>query len=172
MDTYAKLGFYFNESNRDSSFFYLDQSIPLAEKLKLKLYEADLLGNWGYLLAYTDYPKAFELLSRALQIAEDPESEKNTWYLSVGQTPHQSRLNELGLTQLVLGQLYGNTGDTAKKISSLLQSKVIAEELKDSALNMLANLNLGNAYYSKKMLDSAFIIKEQAVSFFLEIAQS
>ena len=73
MDVYFQLGLFYNEINRDSSLFYLDQSIPIAQKLKLKLNEAQALDNKGYMLMHLgNYPRSLESFLQALKIDRRP----------------------------------------------------------------------------------------------------
>ena len=172
MDAYGQLGLYYNTVNGDSSLFYLAQSLSIAQKLKLKLYEAWLLQNQGYMLAWSNYPQSLELLLQALKIAEDPASEKNTWNLADGVTPQIARLNVLGYIHLIMGHLYGNTGNKDKQISSYLQAKNLAESVRDTVLNKYANMHLGNVYYSLDKLDSALYFEQKAVSLFSKLPEA
>ena len=169
MDVLSQLGFYYYNSNTDSSDYYLAQSLSIAQELKLKLYEAGTLSSQAYRLSWNNYPKALELSLQALKIAEDPASEKNVWNLPVGHTPHVERLATLGWIYFNIAQLYGNTDNTQKQISSLIQARNIAQTLGDSVLNMLANLNQGTVYLDKiKNLDSALYFEQRALSLFSE----
>src|SRR5665213_3359842 len=169
MDALSQVGFYYYDNNHDSSELYLERSSSIARKLNLKLYEAGILSSQAYHLSWTNYPKALELSLQALKIAEDPASEKNTWNLAAGHTPHVERLSTLGWTYFFIAQLYGNTANTEKQISSLLKAGNIAQSLRDSVLNMLANLNLGNVYLDNlKKPDSALYFEQRALSLFSE----
>ncbi|MBS1609239.1 MAG: hypothetical protein JSS70_10865 [Bacteroidetes bacterium] len=167
MDLFSHLGFYYYSKNGDSSHFYLERGISIAQNLNLKLFEANLSGARAYLLAWNNYPKAFELLLQTLKIAEDPRSEKTAWNLPPGRTAHAERLGTLGFAYFSLAQLYGNTGNTEMQVSNLLKTAHTAESIGDSALNLLANLNLGNVYQTNlKKLDSALYYEQKALGFF------
>src|SRR5665213_1698680 len=169
MDALSQVGFYYYDNNHDSSELYLERSSSIARKLNLKLYEAGILSSQAYHLSWTNYPKALELSLQALKIAEDPASEKNTWNLAAGHTPHVERLSTLGWTYFNIAQLYGNTGNTEKQMVSLLKAITIAQSLRDSVLNMLATMNLAGVYLDKfKKLDSALYFEQRALSFFSE----
>ncbi len=86
MDVLSQLGWYHYNINYDSARFYWAQGLSIAQKLKLKLYEAGILSQ-AFDLSWSNYPKALELFLQALQIAEDPASEKNVWNLPAGHTP-------------------------------------------------------------------------------------
>ena len=170
MDVSFQLALYFNEINRDSALFYLEQSLPIAQKLKLKIYEADILQNMGYVFYLIgNYPKALEFFLQALKITEDPSSEKNFIGLpnqSKGQTASNARLNLLGYVYLTMGHLYGATGNPDKQMSSYFQAKNIAETVQDKWLNILANMNLGSIYLRLNKLDSALLFEQTAVGYF------
>ena len=169
MDALIQLVSYYYNNNTDSSDFYLGQSLSIAQKLKLKLNEAGIISSQAFHLSWTNYPKALELSLQALKLAEDPASEQNTWKLPVGHSPHVERLSTLAWTYFNISQLYGNTGNTEKQIVSLLKAINIAQSLRDSVLNMLANLNLGNVYLDNlKKTDSALYFEQRALSLFSE----
>ena len=164
MDVLSTLGFYYQDKNIDSSHLYLEQSVSIAQKLELKLYEAAIMSGQIYSLAWSDYPKALELSLQALKIAEDPASEKNVWGLPAGHTPHIERLTTLASIYFAMAQLYGNTGNIEKQRLSLLKTIDLAEIVRDSSTNMIAYLNLGNIYLSEHKLDSALFFEKKALS--------
>jgi two-component system, NtrC family, sensor kinase len=165
MDVYLNLALYFNEINRDSSLFYLAHGLPIAQKLNLKLYEAQILENRGYMLTgIGNYPKALVSFLASLKIVTDPESEKYVWNLPNGQTPQKERLTKLGYLHLTMGHLYGRTNNTDKQISSYHQTIAIAESIQDSGMMGLGNMNLGNVYLELNKLDSALFFEQNALS--------
>ncbi len=164
MEVYYQLGVYYNEINRDSSLFYLNKSIPLAQKLKLKINEAKVLSVKGYMLTQIgNYPRSLETFLQALKIAEDPASEKYTWNLPKGKTPQNARLNALGWIYHIMGHLYGATGNTDKQISNYFTAISLAESVQDTVLFALANMNIGRVYFRVNKLDSALIFAQRAL---------
>ena len=165
VDAYLNLGLYYNIINRDSALFYLEKGLPLAQKLNLKLYEAHILENKGFMLTMNgNYPKALESFLASLKIVEDPESEKYAWNLPKGQTPRKERLTKLGYLHLTMGHLYGSTQNTDKQISSYNQSIKIAESIRDTALIAVINMNLGGVYLRLNQLDSALLYEQKALT--------
>jgi len=166
MDVYKNLGQFYMEINRDSAISYLNKSITLAQQLRLKLFEADVLGIRGYMLmALGNYPMSLESLLQALKITEDPASEKYTWNLPKERTPHSERLNTLGYNHLQMGHLYGATGNMETQIANYFTAMSLAESVQDSFLLSLANMNLGSNYFDLNKLDSALLFEQQALSF-------
>lgn len=166
MNVYNKLGIFYLEINFDSSLVYLNQSIPLAQKLKLKINEAGSLGAKGYILyKLGNYPKSLETFLQALKIAEDPASEKQTWNLPKDRTPQNARLDALGYIYHNMGHLYGATSNTNKQVANYFKAISLAETVQDSFLISLANMNLGNVYLYLNKLDSALFFEQKALRF-------
>lgn len=164
MDALYKLGQSFNIINDDTTVHYLEQSLQIAQRLKLKLNEALILQNWALPEVWNNYPKALELLLDAMKIADDPASEQNVWNLPPGHTAHSARLNTLGVVHLVIAQLYGNTERVDKEIASLLQAISLGETVGDGELVKLSNMVLGGVYFSLNKLDTALHYQLKAQS--------
>jgi len=171
MKAYNDLGIYYIEMNRDSTVYYADKAIALAQQLKLKLNEASNLSLKGYSLTELgNYPKSLKLLSQSLKIAEDPVSEKYAWILPNGLTPHMQRLDQLGFTNLHLGHLYGATGNINKQKLSYFKSLGFAESVQDTFLIGLANWALGGVYSVQNKLDSALLFEQKALQLQSDLA--
>jgi signal transduction histidine kinase len=167
MDICSNISDFYSESNRDSSLYYMDQSLAIAKKLKLKLNEAIYLdGNAYELMHMGDYPKSLEASLQALKIAEDPESEKGLWRITFGQTAKIARLDILAGIYHDLGHLYGRTGNIDKQIVSYLKADSIASVVKDTVLQALANMNLGSVYLRNRKLDSALAFEQKSLELF------
>ena len=172
MDVYSQLGALYLETNRDSALNYLDQSISIAQKLKLKINEAYPLGLKGFVLMkfFGNYPKSLQTLLQALKITEDPASENNAWIppsvlIFTGQSPRNYRLDILGYNHLDLGILYGSTGNTDKQIASYFTVISLAASVKDTFLMSVAYLDLGGAYMGLNKLDSSLFFLQRALHF-------
>ena len=172
MDIYSQLGALYLETNRDSALFYLDQSISLARQFKLKLNEVFPLAHKGFMLMkfFGNYPGSLETLLQALKIAEDPASEENAWIPTsvlpiTGRSPRNYRLDVLGYTQMDLGTLYGNTGNTDKQIANYFHVLRLAESVHDTLLISLVYRNLGGVYSGLNILDSALLFEQRALQY-------
>jgi two-component system, NtrC family, sensor kinase len=167
MDICANISDYYSESNRDSSLYFMDQSLAIAQKLKLKLNEATYLdGNAYELMHQGNYPKSLKSSLQALKIAEDPESEKHIWHPIFGNTPQIARLDILANIYHDLGHLYGSTGNIDRQIISYLKADSIAAVIKDTVLQALANMNLGSIYLKNSKLDSALAFEQRSLELF------
>ena len=80
MDVYRQLGFYHQDSDADTGLVYHMEQLNLAEKLKLRLWEADAHEQIGYCFTKKyKFSEAYENYMLALKIAEDPSSALNSW---------------------------------------------------------------------------------------------
>ena len=164
MDAYFRLGLFYLEINFDSSLIYLDQGIPLTQKLKLKINEASALGAKGYsFYKLGNYPRSLESFLQALKIAEDPASEKYIWNSRKSRIPRNERLNVLGYIYHNMGHLYGSTGNSEMQIANYFKAISLAEAVQDSILLSLANMNLGRVYLDLNKLDSALLFEQKAL---------
>ena len=145
MEIYSELGWYYQEINHDSILFYAQQALQLAKQLNQKLDEADALNaRASAFMALENYPQALESLTQALQIAQDPASEKNTRHLPWGQ-PVDYRLSILGLSHLYMGSLYEETGNIKEQISILQETIKFADSIHNTRLEAWASGDLGGA---------------------------
>jgi len=63
MYLYRELGLYYQEVQRDSSLYFFQQHLLIAQKLKLKLWEAEALNRIGLaFLNLGNYPASLESL--------------------------------------------------------------------------------------------------------------
>ncbi|HEU4861476.1 MAG TPA: adenylate/guanylate cyclase domain-containing protein [Chitinophagaceae bacterium] len=169
MAYYTELGGYYYERKVDSALYFSEQSILLAQELKLKAWEASELGVKGNLLMIMkNYPGSYQSILQGLKIAEDPKSEKTFWFwrfMPKETTPQMNRLKALVYLRQGLDNLYRLTGDTTKRILENLKSKQIARELNDSALLSFATNSLGQIYFDRNKLDSALAFYQEALEF-------
>jgi signal transduction histidine kinase len=164
LDISFKLALFYNEINRDSALFYIAQSLPIAQKLSLKLIEAHILENRGFVLTNLGkYPEALESFLQALKIAEDPSSEKITWGLKTGWTPQRERHSTLGYTYYTLGHLYGATGNTEKQMTNYRKVLSMAESNLDTSLYVGVSNTMAIAYITLNKLDSAFLLEQRVI---------
>lgn len=131
LDLTSILWEYYIEIKPDSAVYFGRQNLILAQKLKLKLEEANALSMMGFALKdIGNYPESLQALLSALAIAEDPKSEKNILpakYLDrmnfpKNVSPEKIRLSALSATHLLLGSLYGNTGNHQKQMFHYFQT--------------------------------------------------
>jgi signal transduction histidine kinase len=164
LDISFKLALFYNEINRDSALFYLAQSLPIAQKLSLKLIEAHILENRGFVLTNLGkYSEALESFLQALKIAEDPSSERITWGLRTGWTPQNERLSTLGYTYYTMGHLYGATGNIEKQMANYRKALSMVESNLDTGLYIGVSNSMANVYINLNKLDSALLFQKRII---------
>ena len=73
-----ELGFYFSESNRDSSLFYYEYALQIAQKNKKKLSEASSLAMKGYQLTMKGlYSESLQTFLQSFNLIDETKTEKN-----------------------------------------------------------------------------------------------
>lgn len=168
MAVYRGIAHYYAETKRDSAVYFHQQQLLIAEKLRLKLWQADALDNLGYLTwNLGNYPKALQYLLQAIKIAQDPAAEKNIWRISAftnKENPRVARLSVLGLLHYDLGVLYDTTGYVQQKLFHFSESEKIGKENNDQTLLSLVYMVLGNHYLNLEKPDSALGFLQQALA--------
>ena len=169
MAAFRELALYYLEINTDSALFFIEKDLPLAKKLKLKLWEADAFD----LLALTsnsqgDFVKSLISYNASLQIAESRESEKNIWNISKftdSKLPEFARLSLLATIQCDVSGLYGNTESYDKQWKSIQDAFEIASKINDKTLLSQASRNLGGVYLRKNQFDSALLYYKKSLDY-------
>jgi two-component system NtrC family sensor kinase len=163
---------FYAEIDPDSSSYYAEQSLKLSRKLNLKLDEGSSLREIGYaLLNKGNYPRSLQTLFSAIDILEDPKSEKN---VLVGKfpgadvlsnriaAPQFQRAGELAFTHQMLGVLYANSNNYEKSLHHHLLGRQKAEQSGNVPLQGIVNLTLNRVYLQLGKNDSAMISIQMA----------
>src|SRR5437773_4114384 len=94
-----ELGLYYQEINSDSSLYFYEQQLVFAQKLELKIWEAEALNRIGYVSSLLgNYPKSLIVLLNAKEIADDKETEKNIWHVSLFSKDNNPEISRLTLS--------------------------------------------------------------------------
>ena len=88
-------------------------------------------------------PNRWNHLLTAIRIGEDPLSEKNHRYPAKARS---QRLLVLGLTNMYLGDLYGETGNIDKEISSYRETIKLAGSILDTFCSVMEYIGFRVAY--------------------------
>ncbi len=157
---------YYAEKKPDSSVYFARQWLVIAQKLNLKLDEAEALIFIGYgLVNLGNYPLALQYFFEALKIAENPKSEKNIRHLSKDDTPRKVRLRALASVHIQLGGVYAATGNIEQQLLHYRQSENIGSEINDMGQLYMANYQLGETYVKLNKLDSALAFEFKALDY-------
>lgn len=171
MEVYSNLGSYYLLEDRDSSSFYLENALPIAVRLNLKLDEASILNAMGIILMQQEkFSKSLEFYLKAINIVKDPAIEKTIWNLPPGQTPTKARMLELSKSYDLIGLLNAYTGNWSDNIKNQKKNYREAEKYaiaaEDTVQIATINFHMGIAYLNEGKLDSALLLITEAISTF------
>jgi len=155
------------ENDRDSAFFYTEQSLAMAKKLKQPIMTADLLLKKAYILQKQgNLPLMFKLVNESIAITKDERNEINIYVPADERAtfdPHKIRLSIMAGAFHQLGNIYNSAGNKEKAIASYKEAEAIriSEQLNVAGAS---NLNIGRIYFDLKMLDSAMHYFRKAIN--------
>jgi signal transduction histidine kinase len=154
---------HFEELNRDSAFFYGDQSVKISRKNNKKLNEAYSLSRKAYQEVNKGrFAEALHSLLDAFSISESPANEKYYWAVHPLNQESQKRLYALSCTHHIYGILMRETRNSEQQLIHFREAKRIAVEINSPARSVLGSLNIGRIYWEKGELDSALFYEDEA----------
>ena len=154
---------YYEELNRDSAFFYGDQSVLISRRNNKKLNEAYSLSRKAYQeLNMGRFAEALHSLLDAFAISEDVENEKYYWAVHPLRQESQKRLYALSCTHHIFAVLMRETRNVEQQLMHFREAKRIAVEINSPARSLLGSLNLGRIYLETGRFDSALFYENQA----------
>ena len=163
------LAFYYQEKDRDSSLYFGEQQLSLAEKLNQKLWKADALDQVGYVLAQMkNYPRSLQCFLEGISTAESKEAEKNIWRITIFSSvkdPKVARLTVLGYINNDVAVVYRATANIQDAVNRLLSALAIGEGIKNYGQLSMTTMGLATAYLHLNKLDSALGYAESALRY-------
>src|SRR6187399_227469 len=154
---------HFEELNRDSAFFYGDQSVQISRNNNKKLNEAYSLSRKAYQeVNRGQFAEALHSLLDAFSISENPANEKYYWTVHPLNQESQKRLYALSCTHHIYGILMRETRNSEQQLIHFREAKRIAVEINSPARSVLGSLNIGRIYWEKGELDSALFYEDEA----------
>ena len=161
--TAIRLYDHYEELNRDSAFFYGDQSVLISRKNNKKLNEAySLTRKANQEVNLGNYAEALNSLLAAFSISENKENDKYYWSIDPLRAESQKRLYALSCTHHIFGILMRETKNMEQQLIHFREAKRIAVEINTPARSVLGSLNLGRIYIELGKLDSALIHENEA----------
>ena len=153
---------YYEELNRDSAFFYGDQSVLISRKNNKKLNEAYSLSRKAYQeVNMGRFAEALHSLLDAFSISENTENEKFYWAVDPLKHESQKRLYTLSCTHHIFAILMRETQNMGQQIIHFREAKRIADEINSPGRSLLGSLNLGRIYIETGNLDSALFYENE-----------
>jgi signal transduction histidine kinase len=154
---------YYEELNRDSAFFYGDQSVLISRRNNKKLNEAYSLSRKAYQQVNMGrFAEALHSLLDGFSISENKDNEKYYWAAHPLRNESQKRLYALSCTHHIFAILMRETLNMEQQIIHFREAKRIADEINSPARSVLGSLNLGRIYLETGHLDSALFYENEA----------
>jgi tetratricopeptide (TPR) repeat protein len=148
LKTLVQLAAYYQDNKIDSSLFYSKELLTLStatENIRGMSMAYSYFGQYEYIIG--NYPQSFQLLFKGLELAE-----------SINDT------NRIANSHNLIGNAYKEYGDWHKAKEYFLQTRRLAELGNDPLNKLFAYMNLGQAYFWLKQLDSALMAEQTAYS--------
>ena len=156
---------FYEETNRDSAFFYADQCVQISRRNNKKLNESFFLNRKAYQQLNTGrYAASLNNLLEAFDLCENTANNKLYWDVGTFTAERDKRLYALACAHHIYGILMLQTLNQDQEIRHLKEAKKIAVEINSSARSLLASLNLGRIYFLRGNLDSALYYEHEAAS--------
>jgi signal transduction histidine kinase len=169
MVTLYNLANYFIESNRDSSMFFNEASMVVANKINQPLWVANSLLLKSYLVQrQSNLSLSLKLCNEALVIFQDEKNEKNAVIPredEFASDPKKFRISSLSQVYHQLGNTWSGAGNLEKAIEYYKKEIRISEQLNSKAGLTESNMNIGTIYNEMNKLDSAFIYSTRALKY-------
>jgi two-component system, NtrC family, sensor kinase len=162
------LGIYYQEINRDTSFFYHKLQMALAKKLNQKLWETDAYDSGGWVLSQLkNYPLSLEYMLVAMKMAQDKSIEKNIWQLEIFSRqldPVYARQTALAFVYNDISQLYAQTGDAEKEEENIHRGIAVGTQINNDLILSLLKSNLAKIRLRQNQPDSVINLGRQALA--------
>lgn len=157
---------YYNEVNRDSALFFIEERLAIARKSGYKILEAAVLNSKAYQKTQVGkYADALKCIMESLSITSDTTlHEINHWRVSQFPLPGKELILVISSSMHQLGLLMRETENLNKEIEYFKKALVLAQKTGHIDRQMISNMNTGSAYFRKGMLDSALFYGLQSDS--------
>ncbi len=180
MVTLLQMASAFAEIDPDSSYYFASKVIPLAEKMHFQLELASGLHEMGYAMNNIgNYSRALQLFLDAINILEDPASERHILpnrfppsdeFSKRNTSAHIQRMNRMSRVFQYLGILYINSGNAEKSLDYIQRSITIAKGTSNLQLLAITFATRARLQFQGKQIDAAIASLDSGYHFAREAA--
>jgi two-component system NtrC family sensor kinase len=175
--------YYYYDNNWDSTLFYSEQFLQLAQKLHYRLDEAYAYDVLAIYMRSLVHPQTLETLLKAVRIAEDPKSEKHIlpenymkrmiyWREDFTALLAKNRLRPKLFRAVILGSVYNDLGSVyastmyneQKGFYYLYKAIDIYRAVQDSTDLGIAYHDIANYFASINQYDSGLYYAQKSLS--------
>ena len=145
-----ELGLFFTDIDPDTTMYFLNTQLQLAQSLGERVGEGDALRRLGYdTYLQGSYSESCSYNTQALTLFMDTSNERKVWEpsrLSLAGTPEQSRLTELALTFFHRAQLYTWISNISEQRPLYRKAIEIIDKAGDDAIASFMYSSLAESY--------------------------
>ncbi|HEX5668862.1 MAG TPA: ATP-binding protein [Chitinophagaceae bacterium] len=154
---------HYEESNRDSARYYIEEGLRLSRKHGKKLAEARCLVSLAYQqLSSGGYAESFGNLLQAFSLAENQGKEKDNWLSNWSGAPSNSQPLVLAYAHHTFANLMTPTRNTKQQVFHYREALRLGKQVGNAQRILLANLGLGRTYLDNNWIDSSLIFEKEA----------
>jgi two-component system, NtrC family, sensor kinase len=154
---------YYEESNRDSARYYIEEGLRLTRKNGKKLAEARCLVSLAYQqLSSGRYAESLGNLLQTFSIVEKHGNEKDNWLSKWSGSPENSQPLVLAYAHHTFANLMTPTRNTEQQVMHYREALRLGKQIGDKQRILLANLGLGRTYLDNNWIDSALVFEKEA----------
>ena len=155
---------FYIEKDRDSSIFFSNGCIDLANRNHKFLDVASSLSNKGHALMHLQkFSEAYTCFTEALKIANDPSFNGKTWEIKNNISVDKERLMILAAVYKDFASMMASANNNEKSKELFLLAKDIAEKNRFLKNLGYTNLELGQRYLDQGIIDTALIMEREAM---------
>jgi len=155
---------FYIEKDRDSSIFFSNKCIDLANRNHKFLDVASSLSNKGHALMHLQkFSEAYTCFTEALKIANDPSFNGKTWEIKNNISVDKERLMILAAVYKDFASMMASANNNEKSKELFLLAKDIAEKNRFLKTLGYINLELGQRYLDQGIIDTALIMEREAM---------
>jgi len=154
----------YDDVNMDSTVYYGEKAIDIANQLQIKFDEETMKVTLSWALGKIgNYPLAFKRLNFARDFFNNPANEKYIYAVPTGQSTELIRLNWLFNVYSCLGGLYNYAGIHEKAVLLHSQAIQIALQIKDDDALSEAYSGICEAHFNLNKIDSALYYCQKSI---------
>ena len=160
---YSRLYSFYEESQRDSAFYYAQQSLRIAQQNDQHTATAIALNRKAYqLMNAGKYAASYQCILESYALLDSYPDEKNIWMLAPMASSEQDHAISRSFAHHMMGILMYRTNNRPEAINFYRLGKQFAQAAGSPFRIIIADMNIGLMHYLDGQLDSALVYEQRA----------
>ena len=158
---YEQLYDFYTDKQMDSALYYATKRVQLIQKYHQPLAEAYALDGQGYFLyRQGNYYASMRCFLDAIKMSEISKNKNSNAFLPPGTDVGKYRIRNLTLAHMDMGHIMGETGNEEQQVVQYRQAEKLAEQNKDTDLNLTIKESIAAIAINNNHFDAAFSIMD------------